>query len=149
MTTERIRASNTRDDQVGYLLRKTVENGATPDEEISAVQLAHMIVRQRGLDLDDFKVALAKIGNPPRYAITPDGFLVPVEAVRTAEVHGAGPRGRPDWDDDLRRDVGGEQAAVADGPCRLSPTGFHRMETYMRGTVATGVLYCLHCGLRK
>jgi hypothetical protein len=147
MTTERIRTARVKDEQVGHLMRKTVENGATPGEEVSAIQLAHMIVRQRGLDLDAFKAALAKIGDPPRYAITEDGFLVPAEAGRTKEAQGPGPHRRGD-SDALHKGAGGGQAA-ADEACRASPTGFHRMEKYMRGTLATGVLYCLHCGIRR
>src|SRR5579863_3445310 len=145
MTRERFRPARTRDDQVGHLMRKTVENGATPGEEASAIQLAHMIVRQNGLDLDAFKAALAKIGNPPRYAITQDGFLVPVES-RSGEAPGSRPRRRA-GPDDLRGEAGAGPA-TADGPCRDSPTGLHRMERHMRGTVATGVMYCLHCGFR-
>jgi len=138
MTTARARAESSKDDQVAYLLRKTIENGATPGEEVSAIQLAHMIVRQHGLDLDAFRAALAKVGDPPRYRITHDGFLVPAGPTQTAaEPGGASPDG-----------ASTAQATVEDS-CPESPTGRHRMEKYMRGTVATGLLYCIHCGLRR
>lgn len=138
MTTARTRAESSKDDQVAHLLRKTIENGATPGEEVSAIQLAHMIVRQHGLDLDAFRAALAKVGDPPRYRITPDGFLVPAGATRAADEAGRAPRDG----------AGTAQAAVEDF-CPESPTGRHRLEKYMRGTVATGLLYCIHCGLRR
>lgn len=118
-------------EQVEFLLRKTVENGATPGEEVSAVQLAHMIVRQHALDMDQFRAALAKIGRPPRYHITADGFLVPAEAPAGASAapHHAAPE-PPD-------------------ACPVSPTRRHRMEKFMQGTLATGQLYCVHCGLKR
>ena len=118
-------------EQVEFLLRKTVENGATPDEEVSAVQLAHMIVRQHGLDMDAFKAALGKIGKPPRYHITGDGFLVPAEPR-------AGASAAP-----------GDAAAGPPDICPVSPTRRHRMEKFMQGTLATGQLYCVHCGLKR
>ena len=119
-----------KEDLVADLLRKTVENGATPGEEVSSVQLAHLLVRQHHLDMDAFKLALGRIGTPPRYEITPDGFLVP------AMLRANPGRGSADT-----------SADPVDG-CRLSPTGRHRMVPYMRGTFATGALHCVHCGVR-
>jgi hypothetical protein len=145
-------------------MRKTLENGATPSEEASAIQLAHMLVRQHDLDLDVFRACLSMIGEPPRYLLTPDGFLVPTHLLQSAEPHldpsrghnygyglgshgighGHGPANHP-----RRRRTDNQQATGSAGDyCPISPTGRHRMERYMRGTRSTGAMYCLHCGYR-
>ena len=41
------------------LLNKNIENGATAEEEKSAVQLAYQLTRQHRLDIGEFKVRLA------------------------------------------------------------------------------------------
>jgi hypothetical protein len=147
MMRARSRAAKSKDSQVENLLRKTIENGATPGEEVAAVQLAHMVVRQNGLDLDVFKAALAKIGDPPRYVITHDGFLLPVRTLPAANAVGAGRissrMGSADEEDGPAR-----TNVAADESCLQSPTGLHRMERHMQGTVSTGALYCIHCGFR-
>jgi hypothetical protein len=131
--------------RIADLLNKTVENGATADEEKSAVQLAYQLTRQHGLDIGEFRVRLAMIGVPPRYLVTGDGFLLPFAAVRIAEPA----RG---WDGNERRS---SPAASSDGvgldgrECRDSPSGRHRMVPLMRGTFPTGIENCVHCGARK
>lgn len=132
--------------RVTDLLNKTVENGATPDEEKSAVQLAYQLTRQHGLDVGDFKARLSMIGAPPRYLLTNDGFLVPAGAVmRSAE-----PPPRP-WDgNERRRSAAGPGRAEGGGrECQVSPSGQHRWVPFMRGTFATGIENCAHCGARK
>lgn len=145
MMTGQGRAESSKDEQVEYLLRKTIENGATAGEEVSAVQLAHMIVRQHGLDMDAFKAALAKIGHPPRYRITEDGFLVRAEAEQPGDAFDATPR--REAEEAARQYAGAAQTAVDD--CPVSPTRRHRMEKFMQGTLATGQLYCIHCGVKR
>jgi hypothetical protein len=93
----RVRAAKTKQDQVNDLLAKTVENGCTIEEEKSSVQLAYQLSRQYKDEIDQpgFIAALYGIGDPARYAVTDDGFLVPAEAVRTVEVEKPGkPVGR-------------------------------------------------------
>jgi hypothetical protein len=147
------RAGKSKESLVADLLRKTIENGATPSEEVSAVQLAHMLVRQHNLDIDIFRANLSSIGDPPRYLLTSDGFLVPTKVIggtaSPAGGHASGQgqghtygSGHPR----RRRDDHPQQSAA--DRCPISPTGRHRMERYMRGTRATGAMYCLHCGYR-
>ncbi len=131
--------------RIADLLNKTIENGATTDEEKSAVQLAYQLTRQHGLDIGEFKVRLAMIGVPPRYLVTGDGFLLPFAAVRIAEPA----RG---WDGTERRSrpAGASEQAGPDGrECPASPSGRHRMVPFMRGTFPTGIENCVHCGARK
>ncbi len=141
MNSSRGRVGMSKADHVANLLRKTIENGATAGEEASAIQLAHMLVRQHGLDMDAFRLALDRIGDPPRYIITRDGFLMPA-AARVAE---APPR-RPAQNDDEEQPAQSEPGPERE--CSHSPTGRHRMEQHMRGTLPTGASYCIHCGLR-
>ncbi|HEX3863762.1 MAG TPA: hypothetical protein VHY35_18935 [Stellaceae bacterium] len=143
----RSRGPRSKDEQVELLLRKTVENGATPGEEVAAIQLAYLIARQNGIDPAIFKTALEKIGDPPRYMLTADGFLVPTHVTRPAAARDTGERRR--WTDAHGTRGGAERTQAApDRECPVSPTGRHRMERYMRGTFPTGMQYCLHCGLR-
>jgi hypothetical protein len=132
----------TKDEQVAALLRKTVENGATPSEEVAAIQLAYMMVRQNRLDLDLFKHALSQIGDPPRYIITSDGFLLPVTALAAAA-----PQADATRQGTVRNEETPRPAPARE--CSHSPTGRHRMEPHYRGTVLTGDVYCIHCGLRR
>jgi len=135
--------------RVADLLEKTIENGATPDEEKSAVQLAHQLTRQHGLDMDYFKLALERVGNPPRYLLTADGFLLPATALRPPQWNGA-ERRRRTWDGaDRRRSSGRAEPAAGSVECRASPTGQHRMQPVMQGTFRTGTESCIHCGTRR
>jgi hypothetical protein len=138
-------STRTKEAQVAVLLKKTVENGATRGEETSAVQLAHMLVRQHGLDIDAFKIALAKVGDPPRYAINIDGFLIPTETVRAADGARASLRAAGPTADETDM----PELAWATGRCLASPTGRHRFERYARGTLVFENVYCLHCGIRE
>jgi hypothetical protein len=126
------------------LLNKTVENGATGEEEKSAVQLAYQLTRQHGLDVGEFKARLAMVGTPPRYLLTSDGFLLPFAAAQAAHP----PRG---WDGtERRRSAAGSERVGPDGRgCPASPNGQHRMVPFMRGTFPTGIENCAHCGARK
>src|SRR5579863_6498724 len=130
--------------RIADLLNKTIENGATADEEKSAVQLAYQLTRQHGLDIGEFKVRLAMIGVPPRYLVTGDGFLLPFAVVRAVEPA----RG---WDGTERRRAAAasEQAGAEGRECPDSPSGRHRMVPLMRGTFATGIESCVHCGAQK
>ena len=128
--------------RVADLLEKTVENGATAEEEKSAVQLAYLLTRQHGLDVEQFKLALANVGKPPRYLLTRDGFLVPAATLRPPAWDGVERRRRA-WDGPDRRH------AAPTLECPSSPTGQHRMVPMMQGTFRTGVESCLHCGTRK
>lgn len=155
----RYRDTTSKDRLVADLLRKTIENGATAGEEASAIQLAHMLVRQHGLDIDVFRACLELVGDPPRYVLTQDGFLVPTHLLRAADPapgpahghdqgYGHGPGNHP-----RRRRTDQQHSSQYGGAnpqdrCPVSPTGRHRMERYMRGTRATGAMYCLHCGFR-
>jgi hypothetical protein len=136
--------------RVAELLEKTVENSATPDEEKSAVQLAYLLTRQHGLDIDQFKLALARIGAPPRYLVTVDGFLVPAATMRPPAWDGKDRRHRA-WDGNDRRRgaTSGERRAADARECLESPTGRHRMVPIMQGTFRTGIESCIHCGTRK
>jgi hypothetical protein len=88
----KVRRAKTAMDQIEDLLRKTVENGATPAEEASSVQLAYQLSRSgKDVDQDEVKKLIEAIGGEgPRYAITDDGFLVPASAVKTVKVEGTG-----------------------------------------------------------
>lgn len=139
--------------RVADLLEKTVENGATAGEERSAVQLAYQLTRQHGLDIDNFKLALGRIGAPPRYLLTADGFLLPATALRALPWDGVERRHRR-WDGSERRrsrDGGGAGAAPAASTveCPASPSGQHRMTPVMQGTFRTGYESCVHCGTRR
>lgn len=126
------------------LLNKTIENGATAEEEKSAVQLAYQLRRQHGLDVGEFKVRLAMVGTPPRYLLTSDGFLLPFTAAQAAQPTRA-------WDGTERRRAaaGTERVNPGGRECPDSPNGQHRMVPVMQGTFPTGVENCLHCGARK
>ena len=135
----RERRTRSKDEQVADMLNKTVERGATEEEEKSAVQLAYQLVRQYRLDLDEFKASLARIGNPPRYTLTDDGFLMPAAVARPI------PPDPPKRDDSRPA----PSAPPTPGLCPLSPSGRHHMVPFMHGTLMTGVEYCAHCGARR
>ena len=136
--------------RIEVLLEKTVENGATIGEEKSAIQLAYQLTRQYGFDVDEFQKKLSRVGRPPRYLITGDGFLVPATSLQSPPWDGT-ERRRRGWDGTERRrfrDGGG--AAAAPGPeCPASPSGKHRMTPIMQGTFRTGFEGCVHCGTRR
>lgn len=141
--------------RVDDLLEKTIENGCTPDEEKSAIQLAFLLTRQHGLGMDNFRLALERVGKPPRYLITGDGFRMPATAWRSAPWDGVDRR-RRNWDGNDRRRArgggggGGAAHAAADGlECPASPSGKHRMTPVMQGTFRTGYESCIHCGTRR
>jgi len=130
--------------RIDELLNRTIENGATPGEEKTAVQLAYQLTRQHHLDIESFKARLRMIGSPQRYMLTGDGFLVPF-----ATVQADAPR---TWDgrERRRRSHGGaESPRQAAYECPSSPTGQHRWVPFMRGTFPTGIENCVHCGARK
>ncbi|MBV9826460.1 MAG: hypothetical protein JO001_12445 [Alphaproteobacteria bacterium] len=133
--------------EITLLLRRTQENGATLREELASVQRAYALLRHHELDAAFFRMRLGRIGDPPRYQLTDDGFLVPTVLLEDD-------RDRSDHPDAATRQGArahprGERAgADIDGYCPLSPSGKHRMERYFRGTFATGAIYCIHCGLR-
>jgi hypothetical protein len=130
--------------RIADLLNKTIENGATAEEEKSAVQLAYQLTRQHGLDIGEFKARLGMVGVPPRYLLTNDGFLLPFAAARAVEPARA-------WDGSERRRAGGasDRARPQGRECPDSPNGQHRMVPMMRGTFPTGIENCAHCGARK
>jgi hypothetical protein len=134
--------------RVSALLAKTVEKGAAPEEEKSSVQLAYQLTRLHDLDVDVFKQALARIGSPPRYLVTQDGFLMPATVARGAAPWDGTERRRRAWDGTERRSRGSARAAP--GPeCPASPSGKHRMTPIMQGTFRTGFEGCVHCGTRR
>jgi hypothetical protein len=128
------------------LLEKTIEKGALPEEEKSSVQLAYQLTRQHDLDINIFKQALEKMGPPPRYLVTQDGFLVPAVAVRGTGPWDGSDRRRRGWDGVERRRFA---AAAAAPECPSSPTGRHRMQPIMQGTFRTAFEGCIHCGTRR
>jgi hypothetical protein len=127
--------------RVDDLLNKTMERGATADEEKSAVQLAYQLTRQHGLDIGEFKARLETIGAPPRYLVTADGFLLPTRVVEPAR--------RWDGTERRRRAATPEQERSGGHECPASPTGRHFMVPLMRGTFPSGIENCAHCGARK
>ncbi len=126
MNTDAERAGWAR--RITDLLNKTIENGATAEEEKSAVQMAYQLTRQHALDMGEFKAKLAMVGSPPRYLITSDGFLLPFAAVRPDDPARS-------WDGSERRSraAASERTQPDARECPDSPSGQHRMVASMRG----------------